>query len=594
MPTIDPNTPAGVQPNISGASGYTLAFSDEFASTALDPKWQLFIDFGNFAAPSNWDVNASGNSAFRIWPQAPSYPNFTMRSTGSPSFANFTYGVWEARVKLCRGRGIFPAFWAYKHPDANPQAEIDIFEAYGYDGGGWNNGAANGWRPTNAAWTIWRDGGGPPTVQSGTLKLSDAGLLVGTDLSADYHVYTLKWEASGLTFYIDGVQWGSKTSSIWTTAELNGTYGPCAVVFDLWFRLAGLPEPDSTNTPSGPTNSMAIDYVRVWNHPGVAPQPVSRIMPMGDSLTEGQSSTLNYRNRLSTRFTNAGLSATFVGSMTSNSTNLPTGRKNHEGHSGWCATDANGICQQGNSAWDSSRPIGVIERVQSWVQNNSADYVLLLIGLNDADKDALPARITSIVNTIHAVKDTTQVLVSGIRQVGNSYTSVNSAIATAVNSLPAARYVSAYAGISDLEFADSLHLNQSGYEKMADNWFTAMTQSISFTAAVTQAPASSAVISGIVFMEVAGALMQNVELVSTAGSGTVYARFNIGANGESATLNWNTASLSNGAITARILAYNVPPGSTGSVVTAMDARVWTISNVSSSELPVLTSFDIGF
>ena len=268
MPTIDPTTSAGVQPTIPGAAGYVLLMSDEFNSSSLDSKWQIFRSFGNFDPAFNWDINNGGNSMFRCWPDAAAgYPDFTMRSTGPNPFLR-VYGVWECRVKLCRGRGIFPSIWAYKHPDANPQCEIDIFEAYGYDGGGWNDGAANGWRPTNTAWTIWRDGGGPPTVQSGTLKLSDAGLGGSTDLSSQYDTYTMVWEPDGLTFYYNNQQWGSKSGPIWSAAEINGPYGPCGVVVDLWFRKAGLPEPDSSRTPSGPSNSMEIDYIRVWDFPG--------------------------------------------------------------------------------------------------------------------------------------------------------------------------------------------------------------------------------------------------------------------------------------------------------------------------------------
>lgn len=391
MPLIDPNTPAGVQPNMPGASGYALAFSDEFTGSTLDPKWQVFNDFGNFAVPSNWDITGG---KLRVWPDSgPNYNNWTMRSSGSPAFTNFTYGIWECSVKLCRGRGIFPAFWAYKHPDANPQAEIDIFEAYGYDGGGWNDGAANGWRPTNAAWTIWRDGGGPPTVQSGTLKLTDTGGPGSPgDLSAAQHIYTLKWEPDGLTFYFDGVQWGSKSGPIWTGGELNGTYGPCAVVLDLWFRLAGLPEPSAANTPSGPSNSMEWEYVRVWHLTG-----------------------------------------------------------------------------------------------------------------------AVSASVTA-----------------------------------------------------------------------------------TFAANLSLAPPSSASLTGIVSFEVTGTGIQNVELYRTATADGTYARFTVNTAGTVASLNWNTASVTNGAVAVTIAAYDVPPGSAGNALTLLTARPYYIANGTSSDMPALTSFDYTF
>jgi hypothetical protein len=396
MPTIDPTTPAGVQPTIPGAAGYTLVMSDEFNSSSLDSKWQIFRSFGNFNPAFNWDINNGGNSMFRCWPDADAgYPDFTMRSTGSNPFLR-VYGVWEVRVKMCRGRGIFPSVWVYKHPDANPQCEIDIFECYGYDGGGWNDGAANGWRPTNSAWTIWRDGGGPPTVQSGTLKLSDAGLGGGDDLSSQHDTYTLVWEPDGLTFYYNNQIWGSKTGAIWSASEINGPYGPCAAVVDLWFRKAGLPEPDSSRTPSGPSNSMEIDYIRVWELTGI-PVPSA-------SSTAGDS----------------------------------------------------------------------------------------------------------------------------------------------------------------------------------------------FAATLSFAPPSSATITGTVTFGVFGTAIRNAELLPSAGATPIYGTFTINSAMTVANLSWDTTALTSGPIDVRIVAYAVPPGSSGSSTTVMAPRRYYISNPSSSEMPVLTFMDINF
>lgn len=966
MPLIDPNTTSGIQPNIPGASGYALAFSDEFTGSSLDPKWQVFRNFGDFAAPSNWRVNGG---YLEVWPDASTgYQDWTLRSTGSPSFANHTYGVWETRVKLCRGRGIFPAFWAYKHPDADPQAEIDIFEAYGYDGGGWNDGSANGWRPTNAAWTIWRDGGGGGLQQSGTLKLTDGSPCTSAfgsiDLTASFYTYTLLWEPSGLTFFFNGQQWGCKTGPIWSSSELNGQYGPCAVVYDLWFRKAGLPEPDSTNTPSGTSNAMQIDYIRVWHPQGSTPAPAPapspttvyvsttgsdsntgteqspfatithastvvtaggevvvqpgtyrggftttkngtsagarvtyrsngrhaaklvhsatsssdsgwyntgnhvviegfemdgstyaagtrwrigmhcqaagnivrdcwvhhiwdsgaysgsppagggagilmngqdgdrdgvvdrclvhhvgystnnniqgiylsqessnctncivhnigayaihtyhdvgnnriinntifnctqgiinaaggyytttppisgvavhnnivfgctnngireyqdvagdigtthsysnnnsngngtnylfingtasaavtgspsfvtyaadgtgdyrllsaspclnagtatyataydyvpiarpqgvnvdvgayelsaaatpvRLMPLGDSNTEGQDDNLNYRHYLSQLFDAQGTSIDFVGSMTSRSGNLPSNRQNHEGHSGWCSSDAGGICQQGNTGWDPARPIGIIERIDTWMSDNPADVVLLLVGGNDGDKNLLKDNIVTIVNSIHSANSACNVYVSGIKQSPfDDWGALNADIQSAVEAISATFYVYAFAGIDSSEWqSDNLHLNVSGYAKMARNWFNAISAPSApapFSATLSIAPPSSASLSGIVQFEVKGTRVYNCELLGSSGFSPVYGVFSINSGKTIAGLNWDTRNLSNSAYTVRIVAFDVTAGEVGSSITVMQPRLYYVSNVSTSEMPALTFMDLHF
>lgn len=395
MPTIDPTTPGGVQPVFPGASGHTIVMSDEFNSSTLDSKWRAFRDYGNSGGISNFDINAGGNSLLRIWPDAgQNFPNATIESSGSNPFYSF-FGVYECRVRMCRGRGIFPAFWMIDRFLSNPiKPEIDVFECYGYDGGGWNNGSVNGWRPTNSAWTVWYNGGGN-TGQTGTLKLTDGNpctAVIGAhDLTAAFHVYTCRIAPGGLTFWYDNAQWGCTVGLPWTQAEID--QNPLAVAMDLWFRLAGLPEPDATNTPSGTSNALEFDYVRVWALPG--------------------------------------------------------------------------------SGGSSSGP--------------------------------------------------------------------------------------------------------------------------TFNATLTTGPSDSATLQNTVQFAIAGDLIENAELVSSASASTaLYGTFTIASNQESGVLNLDTTTLANGTYRMRVLAYDVPPGSSGLVTTAMAVRTYTISNTTSSEMPVLTVFDISF
>jgi hypothetical protein len=58
-----------------------------------------------------------------------------------------------------------------------------------------------------------------------------------------------------------------------------------------------------------------------------------KVMPLGDSITDGITAAGAYRTKLWKNITNSGLSVDFVGSLSGGPSDL--GDKNHEGHSGW-------------------------------------------------------------------------------------------------------------------------------------------------------------------------------------------------------------------------------------------------------------------
>ena len=69
----------------------------------------------------------------------------------------------------------------------------------------------------------------------------------------------------------------------------------------------------------------------------VADNPVLRIMPLGDSITEGAgaTSTAGYRGPLWTLLANAGYNVDYVGSNTTNQDKTNGMDPDHEGHGGW-------------------------------------------------------------------------------------------------------------------------------------------------------------------------------------------------------------------------------------------------------------------
>ena len=156
-------------------------------------------------------------------------------------------------MKLPRGRGPWPAFWLLgRHDGQAPyRPEIDIMEAY--PGGGYETGwGTPDLRPTTYGVSFHTDRGSEATrTSAGPFKVSHP------DLSAGFNVYGFKWEPGGrMTWYLNGVEQGS-------TVFPGLDSQPMAVYLDLWFGSAS-GTPNLSETPTGPSNSFEIDYVRVW------------------------------------------------------------------------------------------------------------------------------------------------------------------------------------------------------------------------------------------------------------------------------------------------------------------------------------------
>lgn len=115
----------------------------------------------------------------------------------------------------------------------------------------------------------------------------------------------------------------------------------------------------SSNAPTGLT-------APAWINSGV------RIMPLGDSITEGYPSTNGgYRYELYRRFIDRNLAVNFVGGMTNSSAGLPD--PNHEGHGGWTSNEI-------RFGRTSDPGAGNID---SWIQTEQPQIILLMIGTND-------------------------------------------------------------------------------------------------------------------------------------------------------------------------------------------------------------------
>ncbi len=190
----------------------------------------------------------------------------------------------------------------------------------------------------------------------------------------------------------------------------------------------------------------------------------TRVMPLGDSITEGYPGGGGYRVGLWQRLAQNGYTTDFVGSAFNGPGSLWD--HDHEGHGGW-------------------RIDQIDANVVNWVRTYQPRTVLLHIGTNDITQNRdlanAPARLASVIDKITSTSPQTDVFVATLIPVSFADSQVrayNSAIPGIVSSRAAAgkkvHLVDMYRALTTADLGDGVHPNATGYDKMAAAWFTAL------------------------------------------------------------------------------------------------------------------------
>ena len=203
-----------------------------------------------------------------------------------------------------------------------------------------------------------------------------------------------------------------------------------------------------------------------------------RIMPLGDSITEGyiysviSEYRVGYRQKLYLDLVNKGYDVDFVGGLSSGLLAEPAFDVDHEGHGGWCADGCSGQ--------------NIRDNVYTFLANNPADVVLLHIGTNDIDANVQdPNAVVGILDEIDRYsRGITVVLARIINRTDDEEKAYRT---TQFNDNVEAMALVRIANgdkivMVDMENAltypddlyDGLHPNTSGYAKMADEWLNAL------------------------------------------------------------------------------------------------------------------------
>ncbi len=193
--------------------------------------------------------------------------NYTSGKVRSLGLADWTYGRFEARIKLPTGQGTWPAFWMMPADDVYGgwplSGEIDIMEAV-------NLGAAcsncEGSTTENHSSGTLHFGSEFP---NNTFKGEENTLPGAID---DYYVFAAEWGEGRINWFVNDTHFQSQDISDWFTDTVSKDENPNAP-FDQSFYVmlnnaVGGNYPENTNErrfeEGSFPNQMLIDWVRVY------------------------------------------------------------------------------------------------------------------------------------------------------------------------------------------------------------------------------------------------------------------------------------------------------------------------------------------
>jgi beta-glucanase (GH16 family) len=257
---------------------WTIVWQDEFegpAGTAPDPtKWahetgnwgwgnhelQDYTDSTNNAA-----LDGEGHLVITARAEPSNGSDYTSARLTTKGLFERTYGRFEARMRLPRGRGMWPAFWILGNDIDQvgwPKCgEMDIMEE-------------NGSLPTAVSSSLHG------SVQTDNVDFADTQWQeVPGGADVDFHVYAVEWDPANIVFLVDDhayFQLNHARRPIWDYDH------PFFILVNL--AVGGLfPGPPDATTVFPQT--LAVDYVRVSVRGGNGDAGVDASVDTGDDAT---------------------------------------------------------------------------------------------------------------------------------------------------------------------------------------------------------------------------------------------------------------------------------------------------------------------
>lgn len=233
--------------------GWVLDWHDEFDGAALDrTKWRFDMGFGQWGnqeletytdRPENARLE-DGKLVIEARREEFNGHHYTSARLKTAGLVERTYGRYEARIKIPRGQGIWPAFWMLGsdslHTEWPKRGEIDIMENIGKE-------------PNLIHGTLHGPG------YSGANGIGKPQALAQGIYADDYHVFAVEWEPRAIRWYRDGILYHTVTP-----AQAHDDW-----VFDQPFYVllnlaVGGDWPGNPDASTVLPQRMLVDYVRVY------------------------------------------------------------------------------------------------------------------------------------------------------------------------------------------------------------------------------------------------------------------------------------------------------------------------------------------
>ena len=273
-------------------AGYELVFDDEMNDPKLDiTKWWTRYIYNDgkldtlnderqlFREQDNHVMTGSTLELTAYYDPNLKPPRFLYRSGMIRSKMTFKYGYFESRVKMPRGKGVWPAFWMNSDKRESDgkiswPPEIDIFEYVFNEKDDKANmfhvgvvARKSGDKPGSDIWGGQRLASHP--------KLNKAGhFFADYNIADEYHTWGCLWDTDDtVALFLDGeqiVKWNYK----WVYADgTEAGYAHVLLNLAIGGQWAGRYGVDDKAFPQ----SLSVDYVRVYQKPDAKNTRISTV-----------------------------------------------------------------------------------------------------------------------------------------------------------------------------------------------------------------------------------------------------------------------------------------------------------------------------
>lgn len=230
----------------SFSQNWQLAWSDEFTNS-ISPDWNIEVNgLGGhnnelqYYRAENLSIQ-NGELVITARKEDFGGKNYTSGRLNTQNKKFWKYGKIEARISMPSFSGSWPAFWMLGQYGGQWPAcgEIDVMEHI--------NGDNNAWATIH-----WADANGTHAQYTKTTQVNGG--------VANYHVYTIEWDANAIKWYIDGILYHSASIA----NQINNTGAFHSEFYLLLNYAIGGNWPGFNIDNGGLPASMKIDYVRVY------------------------------------------------------------------------------------------------------------------------------------------------------------------------------------------------------------------------------------------------------------------------------------------------------------------------------------------